>query len=248
MRLRKKASRYALMDGVLYKRSFSFPFLRCLSPYEAEYALREVHAGVCGSHVGALTLAHKALRQGYYWPNMHKDATDIMQRYPKCQFFAHLTHQPTEELTNLVAPWPFGQWGLDLLSLFVKGVEGVTHLVVGVDYFTKWVEPGPLSSLTSKKVEDFVFNSIIFYLSDHPESNVMVESVIKAILEGIKPKLEQHKAGKAGLMGFEIRFGNWEGPYTIVEVPHPSAYILQDAEGKRVPRVWNVNNLKKFYP
>ncbi|GKV15530.1 hypothetical protein SLEP1_g26315 [Rubroshorea leprosula] len=53
MKLRKKASRYTLVDGVLYKRSFSLPLLRCLNPYEAEYALREVHEGVCGNHVGA---------------------------------------------------------------------------------------------------------------------------------------------------------------------------------------------------
>ncbi|GKV44466.1 hypothetical protein SLEP1_g51650 [Rubroshorea leprosula] len=57
---------------------------------------------------------------------------------------------------------------------------------------------------------------------------------------------------KAGLTGFETRFGklapNWEGPYAVAEVPHPGAYVLQDAEGKRVPRVWNVNNLKRFYP
>ncbi|GKV33270.1 hypothetical protein SLEP1_g41798 [Rubroshorea leprosula] len=161
MKLRKKASRYTLVDEVLYKRSFSLPLLRCLSPYESESALREVHEGVCGSHVGARTLAHKVLRQGYYWPNMYKDATCFVQKCPKCQFFAHLTHQPAEELTNMVAPWPFAQWGLDLLGPFVKGVGGVTHLVVGVDYFTKWVEARPLSSLTSKKVEDFVFSSII---------------------------------------------------------------------------------------
>ncbi|GLU17503.1 hypothetical protein SLE2022_338670 [Rubroshorea leprosula] len=390
MKLRKKASRYTLVEGVLYKRSFSLPLLRCLNPYEAEYALREVHEGVCGSHVGARTLAHKVLRQGYYWPNMYKDATYFVQKCPKCQFFAHLTHQPAEELTNLVAPWPFAQWGLDLLGPFVKGVGGVTHLVVGVDYFTKWVEARPLSSLTSKKVEDFVFSSIIcrygipnqivadngtqfncssfrdfcssygiklqFTSVYHPESNGMVESVNKCILEGIRPRLEQHKAKwadelnnvlwayrttsrtatgetpyhlafgteavipveigvpsfrvthfdegrngqllrenldllaevreearlrtlvykqklanfynkrvrprtfkvgdlvlrKAGLTGFETRFGklapNWEGLYAVAEVPHPGAYILQDAEGKRVPRVWNVNNLKKFYP
>ncbi|GKV11062.1 hypothetical protein SLEP1_g22348 [Rubroshorea leprosula] len=71
MKLRKKASRYTLVDGVLYKRSFSLPLLRCLNPYEAEYALREVHEGVCGSHIGARTLAHKVLRQGYYWPNIY---------------------------------------------------------------------------------------------------------------------------------------------------------------------------------
>ncbi|GKV47753.1 hypothetical protein SLEP1_g54620 [Rubroshorea leprosula] len=189
MKLRRKASRYTLVDGVLYKRSFSLPLLRCLNPYEAEYALRKVHEGVCGSHVGARTLAHKVLRQ--------------------------------EELTTLVAPWPFAQWGLDLLGPFVKGVGGVTHLIVGVDYFTKWVEARPLSSLTSKKVENFVFSSIIcrygilnqivanngtqfnctsfrdfcfnygiklqFTSVYHPESNSMVESVNKCILEGETP-------------------------------------------------------------
>ncbi|GKU88726.1 hypothetical protein SLEP1_g2955 [Rubroshorea leprosula] len=57
---------------------------------------------------------------------------------------------------------------------------------------------------------------------------------------------------KAGLTGFETRFGklapNWEGPYTMAKVPHPGAYVLQDAEGKQIRKVWNVNNLKKFYP
>ncbi|GKV15754.1 hypothetical protein SLEP1_g26507 [Rubroshorea leprosula] len=228
LKLRRKASRYTLLDGILYKRSYSLPLLRCLTPYEAEYALREVHEGVCGSHVRARTLAHKVLRQGYYWPNMQEDAARFVQKCQKCQFFAHLTHQPAEELRNLVAPWPFAQWGLDLLGPFVKGVGGVTHLVVAVDYFTKWVEARPLSSLTSRRIEDFVFSAIIcrygipnqivtdngpqfnctsfrdFYYNYgikllftsvyHPETNGMVESMNKTILEGLKPRLDQLKA------------------------------------------------------
>ncbi|GKV14106.1 hypothetical protein SLEP1_g25023 [Rubroshorea leprosula] len=138
MKLRRKASRYTLVGDILYKRSYSLPLLRCLTPYEAEYALREVHEGVCGNHVGARTVAHKVLRQGYYWPNMQEDAKKFVQRCQKCQFFAHLTHQPAEELTSLTAPWPFAQWGIDLLGPFVKAVGGATHLVVAVDYFTKW--------------------------------------------------------------------------------------------------------------
>ncbi|GKV14890.1 hypothetical protein SLEP1_g25693 [Rubroshorea leprosula] len=144
-------------------------------------------------------------------PRMMEISTDLNTsswidpiRCPKCQFFAHLTHQPAEELTNLVAPWPFAQWGLDLLGPFMKGVGGVTHLIVGVDYFMKWVETRPLSSLTYRKVEDFVFSSIICRYGIpnqivvdnvyHPESNGMVDSVNKAIIEGIKLRLEQHKA------------------------------------------------------
>ncbi|GKV18278.1 hypothetical protein SLEP1_g28683 [Rubroshorea leprosula] len=282
MKLSKKASRYTLVDGVLYKRSFSLPLLRCLNPYEAEYALREVHEGVCESHVGARTLAHKVLRQGYYWPNMHKDATYFVQKCPKCQFFAHLTHQPTEELTNLVALWPFAQWGLDLLGPFLKGVSGVTHLVVGVDYFTKWVEAWPLSSLTSKKVEDFVFSSIIrrywipnqivadngtqfncssfrdfcssygiklqFTSVYHLESNGMVESINKCILEGIKSRLEQHKAKWADELNNVLwayrttsRTATGEKPYHLafdteavipVEIGVPSFRVTHFDEGR----------------
>ncbi|GKV17095.1 hypothetical protein SLEP1_g27640 [Rubroshorea leprosula] len=62
MKLRRKVSRYTLVDGVLCKRSFSLTLLCCLTPYEAKYALREVHEGVCGNHIGARTRAHKILR------------------------------------------------------------------------------------------------------------------------------------------------------------------------------------------
>lgn len=43
----------------------------------------------------------------------------------------------------------------------MKGVGGVTHLVVTIDYFTKWVKAQPLSNLRSKKIKDFVFSLII---------------------------------------------------------------------------------------
>ncbi|KAK3026574.1 hypothetical protein RJ639_041160 [Escallonia herrerae] len=38
-----KAARFALVDGVLYKKSFSLPYLKCLTSKEADYALQEVH-------------------------------------------------------------------------------------------------------------------------------------------------------------------------------------------------------------
>ncbi|GAV65277.1 RVT_3 domain-containing protein [Cephalotus follicularis] len=59
-----RSNRFQLRDGILYKRSFSFPWLRCLTPLEADYALREVHERVCGNHTGGRTLSHKLLRQG----------------------------------------------------------------------------------------------------------------------------------------------------------------------------------------
>ncbi|KAK3010667.1 hypothetical protein RJ639_010839 [Escallonia herrerae] len=39
--LRVKVAQYALVEGVLYKKSFSLPYLRCLRPSESFYALQE---------------------------------------------------------------------------------------------------------------------------------------------------------------------------------------------------------------
>ncbi|KAK3004136.1 hypothetical protein RJ639_018990 [Escallonia herrerae] len=58
--LRVKAAQYAFVEGVLYKKSFSLPYLRCLCPSESLYALQEVHEGICGQHLGGRTLAQKS--------------------------------------------------------------------------------------------------------------------------------------------------------------------------------------------
>ena len=40
---------------------------------------------------------------------------------------------------------------------------------------------------------------------------------------------------------------NWEGPYCIILVVGIGAYFLQDLDEHVIPRLWNVNNLKKYY-
>jgi ribonuclease HI len=58
-KLKVRSARFVLIHGVLYKRGFSFPYLRCLDKPEAEYVMREVHEGICGNHSGARSLVHK---------------------------------------------------------------------------------------------------------------------------------------------------------------------------------------------
>ena len=65
-RLRVRSARYVLLNDVLYKRGFSQPYLRCLSPDEVNYVLREVHERACGNHSGAKSLIYKVVRAGYY--------------------------------------------------------------------------------------------------------------------------------------------------------------------------------------
>ncbi|KAM1558945.1 hypothetical protein ACFX10_042189 [Malus domestica] len=61
--IRYKATRYLIINDQLYKWGFNLPYLRCLTPAEAETVFREIHEGVCGNHAGSRSLAHKAFRQ-----------------------------------------------------------------------------------------------------------------------------------------------------------------------------------------
>ncbi|KAM1246539.1 hypothetical protein ACFX2J_042603 [Malus domestica] len=60
--IRYKSARYLIINDQLYKRGFTLPYLRCLTPAETEIVLREIHEGVCGDHAGSRSLAHKTFR------------------------------------------------------------------------------------------------------------------------------------------------------------------------------------------
>ena len=70
-KIRRKAPRFWLSeDQKLYKRSFSRPYLLCIHPKALELLLEELHEGICGSHIRGRSLAHRAITQGYWRPNM----------------------------------------------------------------------------------------------------------------------------------------------------------------------------------
>ena len=103
-KLRIRASHFRLLGGILYKMGFSRPHLRCLSPEEASYVIREVYEGICGNHSGARSLAHKLTRAGYYWPSLLHDATQYVKTCDKCQRFANIPRVPPEEITPITSP------------------------------------------------------------------------------------------------------------------------------------------------
>uniref|UniRef100_A0A2N9G6F7 Uncharacterized protein n=1 Tax=Fagus sylvatica TaxID=28930 RepID=A0A2N9G6F7_FAGSY len=160
-RLKVRASRFLMLQGTLYKRGFSLPYLRCLASDEANYVMREIHEGVCGDHSGARALQRKIVRAGYYWPSMKADAYQFVQRCDKCQRFANHLHSPPAVLVPMTAPWPFAQWGLDIMGPLPIGRRQLKFLVVAIDYFTKWVEAEPLATITERNIQNFVWKAVI---------------------------------------------------------------------------------------
>lgn len=88
--LRMKSAQYAAKAGVLYKKGYLQPWLRCVGPRQAEYVLQEIHLGSCGSHAGPRALVRKAVRLGYYSPTMYRDAKKITKQCHQLRFNRNL--------------------------------------------------------------------------------------------------------------------------------------------------------------
>ncbi|GJU45899.1 reverse transcriptase domain-containing protein [Tanacetum coccineum] len=76
------AQRIELRDGVLpidVSRVLRHGYL-CVGPIQADYVLCEIHAGSCSMHSGPRSVVARALRSGYYWPTMHRDARDMIKK------------------------------------------------------------------------------------------------------------------------------------------------------------------------
>jgi hypothetical protein len=129
-----------MVNGTLYKWGFMLPLLKCISKEEGNYVLREIHEGICGNHLGARVLAHKAVRIGFYWPNMSWDLVTTIRNCDKCQCFTNILSQTPENLSSISSLWPFSRWGVNIVGPLPRGNGGVRFAVVVVDYFTKWVE------------------------------------------------------------------------------------------------------------
>ena len=64
-------------------------------------------------------------------------------------------------LNSLSSPWPFAQWGLDIVGPFPKAAGNKKYLLVGTDYFTKWVEVEPLANIRDVDTKKFVWKNVV---------------------------------------------------------------------------------------
>jgi hypothetical protein len=92
---------------------------------------------------------------------MNTNAANYVRKCQKCQEHSPLTRIPAEDLHSILTPWPFHTWGLDLLGPFTPVAGQLKHLIVVIDYYTKWIEMDPLASIAFIKVQNFVFCQII---------------------------------------------------------------------------------------
>ncbi|GJY88584.1 reverse transcriptase domain-containing protein [Tanacetum coccineum] len=116
----------------------------------------------------------RALRMKINQPTMSSErytwdpAECISGQVPRC---------PKTLMTSIMAPWPFYQWGMDILGPLPRASRKLKFIIVAIDYFTKWIEAKPLARITKK------------------DANRLVERANKSLMEGIKARLGMERAG-----------------------------------------------------
>ncbi|GJS58789.1 reverse transcriptase domain-containing protein [Tanacetum coccineum] len=191
-KLRIKARQYELLEGILYRRSFLKPWLHCVGPLQADFVIREIHEGSCSMHAGPRSVVAKAMRLGYYWPTMHRDAREMIRT---CNDSGPFPEGPGKVKFLIVAMDYFTKW------IEAKAVATITGNQVKRFFWDNIVcrfgLPGEIVSDNGKQFSDNPFKDWCEKLNitqrfasvKHPQSNGLVERANRSLREGIKARL-----------------------------------------------------------
>ncbi|GJT59502.1 reverse transcriptase domain-containing protein [Tanacetum coccineum] len=191
-KLRIKAIQYKLLEGILYRRSFLKSWLRYVGPLQANYVIQEIHEGSCSMHAGPRSVVAKAMRLGYYWPTMHRNARDMIRT---CNNSGPFPEGPEKVKFCIVAMDYFTKWIEAKVVATITGNQ--VKKFVWDNIVCRFGLPGEIVSVNGKQFSDNPFKdwcdklNIVqrFASVKHPQSNGLVERANRSLREGIKARL-----------------------------------------------------------
>ena len=92
---------------------------------------------------------------------MKSNSKELCQKCEQCQRYAHIPQRPSSFPHCMSSPWPFTQWGVDVVGQLKQSTGQKRNVIVACDYFTKWLEVEAVSEVTEKKVKGFIYNNIL---------------------------------------------------------------------------------------
>ena len=121
----------------------------------------------CAELIGDHTkIAHRAMRQGFYWPTAAEDAKELVHSCKNCQMFTEKERAPADLTTSIIPTWPLQRWGVDIVGPLPTTPDNLRFVAVALEYFTKWIEAKTLAKITSGTLISFMGQMIIYRFED----------------------------------------------------------------------------------
>nr|GEU51094.1 reverse transcriptase domain-containing protein [Tanacetum cinerariifolium] len=217
-KLRIKARQYELWEGVLYRRSFLKPWLRCFRPLQADYVIQKIHEG---SYIDPFPKGPGKVKFLIV-------AMDYFTKWIEAKAVATITSGQVKKFVwdNIVC-----RFGLprEIVSDNVDAVHNNEELRLNLDLLEERRECAAIREAKAKLKMTKYYNSWVHGVTFRPGDIFYRSNEASHAMDG-------------GNLG-----PKWEGPYEVTEALEDGAYRLMSMDGAVLSRTWNVANLKKCY-
>nr|GEZ19541.1 reverse transcriptase domain-containing protein [Tanacetum cinerariifolium] len=145
---------------------------QCMHGQEAIDILKACHGGPTGGHHGANLTAKKVFDANFFWPTIYQDAHDMIKSCNTCQRQGKISQREEMPQNAIQVCEIFDVWGINFIGPFSSS-RGNKHILVAVDYFSKWVEAKSLPTNDARVVVKFLkslftrFGTLRAIISDH---------------------------------------------------------------------------------
>ncbi|XP_035834295.1 uncharacterized protein LOC118482752 [Helianthus annuus] len=179
-KIQYKSEHYQMADGILYRKSYLGPLLRCVDADDANYLIREVHEGICGIHAGPRMVVAKQWGIDMVGPFPEAPgavkfiivAVDYFTKWVEAKALASTT---SAVVKRFIWEQIICRFGLPLRIITDNGTN------FAADDLERWFKELNI---------EHTFSSVA-----HPQGNGQVEAVNKSIVDGIKARLGEKRRG-----------------------------------------------------
>ncbi|PNX96063.1 hypothetical protein L195_g019264 [Trifolium pratense] len=126
-------------DPYLFKMGHDGLIWRCVADDEIRSIMWHCHNSPYGGHHSGQRTAAKVLQCGLFWPTIFHDCDEYVKACDECQRSGSISKRDEMPQHGLTEVEPFDVRGIDFMGPFPSSQSNL-HILVCVDYVTKWVE------------------------------------------------------------------------------------------------------------
>lgn len=111
-KIKNQAINFTTIKEELVRRNIkdnTLPYMLCVSKEEGKAIAISIHNGANGAHQGGRNLTLQVQKQGYFWPQIKGDITDIVKKCKECQIHANIQRASATNLTSIITSVPFAR-------------------------------------------------------------------------------------------------------------------------------------------
>ncbi|GFZ05308.1 hypothetical protein Acr_17g0008800 [Actinidia rufa] len=250
-----KSARFCILNGILYKKSFSGPLLRCLQLEEGEYVMKEIHEGICGNH----SRARFGILKVIILDNARQFDNDKFKIFCSDLAISHHFSSPSYPQVNGQVEVTNRTILKNLKAMFKKlKSEWIEDLpsILWAYHTTSRIPTGKTPYSMVFKTESIIpveIGMASFRTSNIDKRNNEIELRLNLnLLDEKREQAEIRQVAYKHQVALSTKEPNtkklgptWEGSYKVTKVSRPRTYWLKDMEGKALLHPWNAEHFEE---